>query len=306
MPTKSHLLYLIIILLLAACSPKTPVIGPTQTVDALGTIVAATLTAAVPASTPTRLPTVTPTLPASPTPTLQPTNTPLPTSSPTPAGAKVSGKVCYPGGKIPAMNAYFQVPQSNVVFQVPIATGQITYTVTVTPGTFIAYAWLPDFSRGGLYSKAVPCGMKSGCTDHATLPFTVKLGDTLTGIDLCDWYAGPFNLPYPPGKKPAEVTGSISGSLSYSGGSIPALRVVAFNINTKNWYWVGTLAGEASYTITGLPPGTYHAVAYDENGKAGGYADSSHKLIDVTVKAGETASADINDWQGIFPSDPTR
>jgi hypothetical protein len=74
---------------------------------------------------------------------------------------------------------------------------------------------LPDFSQGGLYSRAVPCGLGEDCEDHTLLPFTIEQTEITQGIDLCDWYAGPFNVPYPPGMERTEVTGVISGSLSH-------------------------------------------------------------------------------------------
>ena len=178
--------------------------------------------------------------------------------------------------------------------------------MTLTPGAYIAYAWLPDFSLGGLYSNAVPCGMKSSCTDHAARPFTVKAGAITKDIDICDWYTGPFAIPYPPGQQPTATVGTLDGTISYPSGTPPALKVVAFNVKTNYWYWVGTVSGSTYFSIPDLPPGTYHVVAYAANGQAGGYADASHQLIDITVKSGQTASVEINDWEGSYPANPVK
>ncbi len=296
-------------LLLALSSCVFPEKGMTPTPDQarLETLVAATLNAVKPVATAS---------PSSPeaTQTATLTSTPLPTATPTAlltptASPNVSGKVCSPAEGVPAMNAYFQETTSNSVVVLPIAINQTSYKINLLPGTYIAYAWMPDFSLGGLYSKAVPCGLKTSCQDHTPLPFTVTTGDPLTGIDLCDWYAGPFNVPYPPGQDHSKLTGSITGQLTFPSEGIPKLRVVAFNLGTRNWYYVNTNPGANAYTISDLPPGTYHVVAYDARGNAGGYADASHNLIDVIVKAGEKISgADITDWyapSGTFPSDPT-
>jgi hypothetical protein len=226
-----------------------------------------------------------------------------------PVVKNVNGKVCFPSEIVPEMTAYFENTQSHEVVELPIQQNQTSYQVELPPGKYLAYAWLPDFSLGGLYSKAVPCGLKSGCDDHSPLPFEVKLGEQVQNIDLCDWYAGPFNVPYPPNKEQGQVTGGISGALSYPGGNSPALRVVAFNLITNNWYYVATNPGWNSYSITELPPGVYHVVAYEQKGKTGGHADAQHRLSDVFVKAGETTQgADINDWEappGAFPPNPT-
>jgi hypothetical protein len=219
----------------------------------------------------------------------------------------VTGKVCYlPGQEIPEMTAYFQDTKSGAVAELPIATGQITYTSVLTPGTYIAYAWLLDFSQGGIYSNAVPCGLKASCDDHAALSFTVKLDEITKGVDICDWYTGPFVIPYPPGLEPTETVGSISGTITYPGGNPPSLRVVATNITTRFWYYVTTNPGETYFTIGDLPPGVYHVVAYSDEGHKGGYADSSHNLIDITVNAGQTTNVEINDWEGSFPADPVK
>jgi hypothetical protein len=204
------------------------------------------------------------------------------------------------------MTAYFQNSTTGTVTELPIAAGQITYTVPLTPGVYIAYAWLQDFSFGGLYSDAVPCGLKASCDDHDPRGFTVQAGKETKGVDICDWYTGPFVIPYPPGQEPTATVGSIAGVISYPSGTPPSLKVVAFNVKTNYWYWVGTASGDTYFTLAELPPGTYHVVAYADNGNAGGYADEAHNLIDIIVRAGQTANIEINDWEGSFPSNPVK
>jgi hypothetical protein len=301
--------------LLSGCNqPQGGTAAPTP-VGQLETLVAARLTEAsvqqtsqpLPtSSTATPIPTANPCATPPPTSTLTPT--PTATVTPTQLPANVSGRVCFPGEAIPAMTAYFVETGSNSATELKIQENQDHYEINLPAGTYLAFAWLADFSRGGLYSHAVPCGLKSNCKDHSPLPFTLGNNETLANIDLCDWYSGPFNVPYPPGKQPEEVTGSISGGISYPGGQ-PALRVFAFNLDSHNWYYVNVNASRNAYTIDELPPGRYQIVAYDESGNAGGFADSNHDLIEVLVKAGERATgADIDDWDapaGAFPPDPT-
>ncbi len=315
---KSRLFYAIVVfsILLSACNlPSTPAIpsATTESGDLVKTIAAETVVAVIPPTNtplpPTKTLTLTSTPLASPTVTLTPTptSTATPTATPTPVVGKVNGAVCYLRGEaIPEMIAYFQETQTNTIVELPIAAGQMTYTVQLAPGTYYAYAWLPDFSRGGLYSNAVPCGLKSTCKDRTPLAFTVNIGDVITGIDLCDWVAGPFNVPYPPGKKPEETVGTIAGTITYPDGAPPQLYVVAFNMDTKYWYYWMTAAGNTYFSIPDLPPGVYHIVAYADNGEAGGYADSSHQLIDVVLYAGATVNVTINDWDGSFPANPVK
>lgn len=304
-------LSLALVLILSACNGTAPTND--QQEDELATIVAATLTAGVPPATATRPPTqtATPRTVATSTPTSTPSPTSTPTPTPTIPANNVTGSICFPGDDIPDMTLYLEDTEKETVVELPVAAGQTSYEVNLSPGTYIAYAWLKDFSRGGLYSRAVPCGLKEGCDDHTLLSFSVVRTEVTKGIDICDWFAGPFNVPYPPGVERTDLTGNISGNLSYiENEEIPGLRIVAFNQRTNYWYWVYTQPGQSTYSLTELPPGTYHLVAYDSEGRAGGYADSHHDLIDVNVTSGETTGeVNINDWDAprtAFPPDPTR
>jgi hypothetical protein len=51
--------------------------------------------------------------------------------------------------------------------------------------------------------------------------------------------------------------------------------------------------------MVNLPPGKYQVVAYDGSGRAGG-SDV------VTVTAGDSAQADVTDWNGSFPANPVK
>jgi hypothetical protein len=230
--------------------------------------------------------------------------------------------VCYPAERIYAMTAYFQNVATHGVLTMPIAEGQDSFSVDLPPGTYLAYAWLPDFTFGGSYSQAVPCGLTAACTDHHPLPFEVAAGSSSVGVDLCDWYGQPGDVPLPPGvsgppsptattASPAPTTsgpGNISGRLGYPGDGIPKLVIVAFNINTGYWWWIGTAQNQATYLHADLPAGVYHVVAYNPPaGLQAGYATASHDLLDVVVKAGETITGiDLIDWvpNGTYPAKP--
>jgi hypothetical protein len=216
------------------------------------------------------------------------------------------------------MTAYFLEVDEKQVTELPIALNQGTYSVELPPGAYIAFAWLPDFSLGGHYSQAVPCGLTAACADHSPIQFNVQLGQVTANVDLCDWYSQ-FDVPKPPGLNVAEVTGGITGSLSYPSEGIPALEVVAFEVNQGFWYSTDSPAGASTYTIGNLPPGTYNVVAYNPGyNVSGGYtaavpcgltaACTDHTLLPVTVVAGQTTGGiDPADWYappGTVPANP--
>ncbi len=256
---------------------------------------------------------------ASPTPrrTATPQPSPTPQASPTLAATGIEGRVCFPSSHIPAMTVYIQPVGEERVYEVPIAEGQSTYRAEVPPGQYYVYAWLPDFSLAGSYSQAVVCGLTAACQDHTLLPVRVEAGQTATGIDVCDWYHGPFDVPYPPNVDVAQATGAISGALSYPSEGIPPLQVVAFNLDTGYWYWVGTAQNQTSYVLTDLPPGRYHVVAYVYGDDYGGgytadvvYNNGDHSLLEVVVRPGQTTTGiNLFDWYapaGTFPPNPAK
>jgi hypothetical protein len=295
------------VLLASGCRPEATQTVPAIDSDQVATIVAATLNAPKPA-------TETPQAPASATTSVE-TQVPSPSSSPTttpsqtvPANetGEVTGRICYRTREVPPMTAFFQETDEKQTSELKIEAGQTSYNIDLAPGEYVAFAWLEDYSLGGLYSEAVPCGMRSDCLDHTAITFEVQAGETLEGIDICDWFA--FNVPQPPDRPEDEIRGSISGQINHPDGSPPELHVVAFNLDTSYWYYTLNVAGSTRFTISDLPPGTYHVVAFQRDGRAGGYTDGTHALIPVVVKAGETSSASIADWNlpaASFPPDPT-
>jgi hypothetical protein len=131
-----------------------------------------------------------------------PTPTPLPaTPTPTPGLGTVTGRICFPSERIPAMTAYFQNTNTSQVIEMAVGENQPSYSIDLPPGEYIAYVWMPDFVMGGLYSKFVLCGLGADCTDHTPVPFQVESGRAINGIDLCDWYGQPGDVPLPPGVK---------------------------------------------------------------------------------------------------------
>lgn len=119
-------------------------------------------------------------------------------------------------------------------------------------------------------------------------------------------------------------TGSISGQLGYPSEVIPALRVVAFDVNSDDFHYIETSYNQDSYQITGLPAGTYHVVAYTLGGgsfpagMSAGYTQAvpcgltvncnDHSLVPVQVTGGQDApNINPKDWilqENDFPPMP--
>lgn len=281
-------------LLLSACSPQV-------SEDDIATIVAATLQASAPIS-----------------------------PSPETGGGlqaltgTVEGSICFPSEGIPPMNLFFLLAGTGQVTVFPVNQNQTSYRVELPAGTYSAFAWLPDYSFGGSYSQAVPCGLSAECTDHSLIEFSVNGGSTTSGVNVCDWYGGEGAIPQPEGVSvpvaPAEVsTGSIAGALSYPSEFIPAMQVVAFNQKSGNWYMVTTSEGSGIYQIDNLPAGQYVLVSYlvgDDYG--GGYTAAvpcglsvdctDHSLLPIEVLGGQvTSGINPGDWyapDGTFPDNP--
>jgi hypothetical protein len=76
-------------------------------------------------------------------------------------------------------------------------TYRVGYKLTLPPGDYRVYAYLPDPAKYGAgfpqdyrayYSEFVKCGMRVNCQDHTPLTVKVRSGESLKGIDPMDWY----------------------------------------------------------------------------------------------------------------------
>lgn len=169
------LLTFVLLVLLAACN-----MPAREDSDQVATSVAATLAAQ---------PTVAPV-----TVTLSEADTASP-----PTTGMVSGLICYPSEPpLPPMTIYFQDVNTDGLITIEHTDGTGTYSTELPPGTYVAYAWREGFQLGGSYSETVPCGLSVDCTDHSLIQFAVSAGANLTGIDICDWYGQPGDIPTPP------------------------------------------------------------------------------------------------------------
>ncbi|MEJ2513065.1 MAG: carboxypeptidase-like regulatory domain-containing protein [Anaerolineales bacterium] len=233
----------------------------------------------------------------------------------------VNGKICYPGENVPDVILYLENKEKQEITSIPIPGEQIVFTGGLPPGKYVAYAWLRDYSAVGVYSEAVPCGLSEDCTDHSLIEFEVFTGEEVNDIQICDWNLSPSEIPYPPGIKYEQIHGSIAGNLGYPSEFIPAMTVVATNLDTNRYYYSNTNLNDPVYQIEHLPPGSYHVIAYvqgDDYG--GGYTQSvlcglsvecsDHSLIEVQVTAGQVTDGihpvDFYAPEGTFPPNPVK
>ena len=237
----------------------------------------------------------------------------------------ISGQLGYPSEAIPPLRVVAFDANSEGFFYVETSYNQNTYQVTGLPvGTYHVVAYtlgggsFPAGLAGG-YTQAVPCGLTENCSDHALVPVEVVGGQDTSNINPNDWYFVENAFPPMPGPVSNEGTGSITGSLSYPSEFIPPLRVFAFQVGSKNYFYVDTAENQNTYQIDNLPTGYYQIVAYIQNGKlAGGYTQAvpcglsvdcpNHDLLEVPVNSGQVVTGiDPADWyapDGAFPPVP--
>ena len=174
----------------------------------------------------------TPTVTASPTAATAVTASPAATATSTPTAAPtgaITGGLGYPSEFIPPLTVYaISVADQRVFFSVdtpqfggggtqpgPTATPRLPpeYTITgVAPGTYYVLAYRNDAvnveaqNRPGVYSQFVlqcikptrtqPTATACPHNDHSLVPVTVRAGETVTGIEITDWYyQAPQNYP---------------------------------------------------------------------------------------------------------------
>jgi hypothetical protein len=73
----------------------------------------------------------------------------------------------------------------------------VGYKLTLPPGQYHLFAWLPDPAKYGAgypkgyrayYSEFVKCGQRADCPSHQPIVVTVVSGQAVTGVDPQDWY----------------------------------------------------------------------------------------------------------------------
>ncbi len=89
----------------------------------------------------------------------------------------VTGRFCYPSEFNPPLILYFEKANTGEVIQFSIPENSPTFSVLLPNGTYYAYAWAPGYNLEGAYVNP----------DRTMRTFTVRGGETATGIAVCDW-----------------------------------------------------------------------------------------------------------------------
>lgn len=218
----------------------------------------------------------------------------------------ITGMLSYPSEFVPPQRVVaFDVTDITRYYSVELSEGG-TYSIDVPVGTYVVLSYLIDPVSLGVdpglfaaYSKFVECGLSVDCEDHGLLPVTVGVDEVLTDINPGDWYLLPGEDAGWPSDPLNNDAGSISGTLGYPSESIPAMRVVAFDVYSDAYYYVDTAVNQSEFGLTDIPAGTYHVVAYlldQDPHMGGGYTEfvtcglsvdcTDHSLIDVLVYPG--------------------
>jgi len=233
-----------------------------------------------------------------------PSNTGLPPVNTPPARGTITGQLSFPSEYIPPLRIIaFDVDDLDQFYTLEVTAGD-TFAIEVPAGTYYLLSYMldpdvgdPDFA--GAYSEFVLCGLQVDCEDHSLVPVEVQSGETVSDIDLADWYL-PMNRSGEWPKNPfGPESGTIRGRLGFPSEYIPPMLVVAFDTTSQEYYTVETQGNQTEYEMD-LPPGTYHVLAYvQEEGSdfVGGYSHfvscglsvdcADHDLIDVVVVDGE-------------------
>ena len=111
----------------------------------------------------------------------------------------VNGKLCYPGAIPPSMILFYRNLSTDELIETMIDEYVNSYNIELAPGRYYAFAWVPQYMVGGLYSKKVVCGDGPDCVDHSPAIITIEEGTNLTNIDICDWGFTSDDLPLPAG-----------------------------------------------------------------------------------------------------------
>jgi hypothetical protein len=125
----------------------------------------------------------------------------------------MSGKFGYPSESTPPLVLIAMRPEDPTVFRSlhtpQLRGGFIPYTIAaLEPGPYVVLAYLEGSGNDlvGAFTPAVACGLRAECADHSLTRVTVIGGQTVSGIDILDWYAPPRTFPtQPTGTAPLSV-----------------------------------------------------------------------------------------------------
>ncbi len=118
-----------------------------------------------------------------------------------PLKGSISGSLGYPSSGIPPLAVYaFKSGDFTTFYKIQTQTNQQTFTInSVDTGTYVVVAYPLDMpGLAGGYTQAVACGLSVECKDHSLVPVVVEAGESVTGIEVKDWYAPEGTFPKRP------------------------------------------------------------------------------------------------------------
>jgi hypothetical protein len=111
----------------------------------------------------------------------------------------ITGTIRYPAEEHPPLRVYAIAATGASHYDVAIRPDQISFAIDVPSGRYYLVAYTQEEPRlSGGWTRAVPCGLTASCADHALIPVTVGAGQTVSGIDIGDWYAPAEAFPAEP------------------------------------------------------------------------------------------------------------
>jgi hypothetical protein len=130
----------------------------------------------------------------------------------------ISGQFWYPSENTPPLVLIAMRPEDPTVFRTlhtpTLRGGKNPYTIAaLEPGPYVVLAYGEGSGNDvvGAYTPAVACGLRTECTDHSLIRVTVAGGQTVSGIDILDWYAPPRTFPtQPAGTAPLHVGDAVA------------------------------------------------------------------------------------------------
>ncbi len=148
-----------------------------------------------------------PTRPAPTKPADEPPTSAAPATPTLSATGSITGRLNYPSDVLPALDVYaIRADDPRQFYYLRSADGQASYTFSgIAPGAYHVLAYLPPPAQpsfAGAYTRAVPCGLTSECSDHSLIEVRVGPDEIVPDINLTDWYAPPGSLPAPPTGQP--------------------------------------------------------------------------------------------------------
>ena len=117
----------------------------------------------------------------------------------------ISGQLSFPSERIPSLTVFaLRIDNGlSTYYSIHTEKDQPSYSIEVDPGVYLVFAYHGDLAGG--YTRYVTCGLGLNCSDHIPHQVAVESGDTISSIDLLDWYAPRGTFPERPDQSPKPI-----------------------------------------------------------------------------------------------------